>query len=292
MSAAPEPFFFGIPLIARAAARDWARVDWLLARTLDSLRAQTDRDFTVLLAAHEAPPCWARVAGDPRFELLEADWPSAAPSAANDDGGCKKWRIKEAVTARGGGLLMFLDADDWLASGLVAEARRAIGPDQVGAVLGAGLALDLPSLRVASFPLGPAYDGPFHGLCGSSTIARVVAGDAEPIGRDPHAVLGSHHEWPARAAALGVALATLRTPGLYMMGTGQNHSETDGPFTAWRRAVTAWVRAEGRPLAAAEAAAFGQDWAALQAVAGGERAPGVARAIRDGAPRAAAEIPG
>ena len=254
-----ERFVFGIPLIARAVAADWALVDRLLGLTLRSVLAQEDGDFRLVLVAHDRPDSWDAVAGDRRFELVLADWTPEPPNAANDDGGAKKWLAKERVRALGGGLLMFLDADDWLPRDLVARARAAVTPRHVGGVVGQGVALDWASGRVARFPLPGPFAGPFHSLCGSSTVARIDPAGADELARDPHLVLGSHHQWPERAAALGVALAAIDAAGLYMIGTGQNHSERESPVADWRRAITEAVRAGGVPLDAATAARFGQE---------------------------------
>lgn len=258
-----EPFVFGIPLIARAVAADWALVDRLLALTLRSVVAQDDDDFQVVLAAHDRPGAWDAVADDPRFTLVLADWTPEPPNAPNDDGGRKKWLVKERVRAIGGGLLMFLDADDWVPCDLVAQARAAVTRSHVGGVVSDGVALDWRSGRVARFPLPGPFAGAFHELCGSSTVARVVPDGADELARDPHLVLGSHHQWPARAAELGVALAAIETAGLYMIGTGQNHSEHQSPVADWRRGITEAVRAEGVLLDAATAARFGQDGVGL-----------------------------
>jgi hypothetical protein len=256
-----ESFTFGVPLIARAVAADWEQVDRLLALTLRSVLAQHDADFRLVLAAHDRPAAWDAVADDRRFELVLADWTPQPPNAPNDDGGAKKWLVKERVRGGGGGLLMFLDADDWVPRDLVARARAAVTPAHVGGVVSRGLALDWQSRRVARFPLpGGLFAGPFHSLCGSSTVARVVPGGADELARDPHLVLGSHHQWPERAAELGVALARIEADGLYMIGTGQNHSEHQSPVADWRRAITDAVRTEGVPLDAATAARFGQEW--------------------------------
>jgi hypothetical protein len=259
-----EPFIFGIPLIARAACDDWATVEHLLDLTLRSVLAQTDGDFRVILAAHDRPACWRRVEHDPRFTRLEADWPIAAPTAANDDGGRKKWLIKQAVREGGGGLLMFLDADDWVSRDLVRAARATITPGDVGAIITDGVALDYATLRAAAFPLGDTFAGGFHELCGSCTIGRVVPDSDDPLLRDPHTALGSHHEWATGAERQGVSLARLPVGGVYMVGTGQNHSERQGPFAAWRRAVTESVRRDGTPVDPAMAETFGQDVAALR----------------------------
>ena len=259
-----ERFVFGIPLVARAVAGDWALVDRLLELTLRSVLAQTDGDFRVLLAAHDEPASWKPVSRDPRFELLRADWTPEPPNAANDDGGAKKWLIKRRVRELGGGLLMFLDADDWVARDLVAVARGAMTPDHVGEIVAHGIALDFATMRVAPFPVPGAGDFPFHALCGSSTIGRVVPGSADPFEADPHLALGSHDEWEERARGAGRTLARLETRGAYLVGTTQNHSETDGPFARWRREITEAVRRHGAPLDARMARSFGQELAELR----------------------------
>lgn len=255
-----EPFFFGIPLIARAAAGDWPLVEHLFGLTLRSILAQDDGDVRVLLAAHDPPDPWTSLAGDPRFTFLQADWPPEQPTVANDDGGRKKWLIKQRVRDEGGGLLMFLDADDWVANDVVRRARETIGPQHVGGVIGSGVALDYQSGRSMPFPIPGTTDAAFHRLCGSSTIARVVTDTSDPLLLDPHAALGSHHEWPDSAARIGVPLAWLDTSGTYLIGTGQNHSERAGPFAQWRREITQVVRTYGRPMDEGLARRFGQDF--------------------------------
>ena len=251
-----ESFFFGIPLIARAVAGDWQVVDHLLGMTLRSVLAQGDGDVCVLLAAHDVPESWLAVAGDPRFTLLRADWPPEPPTPANDDGGRKKWLVKRRVREEGG-VLMFLDADDRVATDVVARARAALGPHHVGALVGAGHALDYSSGRTLPFPIGGGFGQAFHELCGSSTVARVVPGAPDLLRSDPHAALGSHHEWAGAAARRGVALARLDTVGAYLIGTGANHSERESPVAAWRRRITDEVCRRGEPLTASLAGRFG-----------------------------------
>ena len=251
-----ERFFFGIPLIARDACDDWTLVDRLLALTLRSVLAQTDGDFRVVLAGHDRPPCWAALA-DGRFTFLEADWPVTAPTLANDDGGAKKWRIDAHVRGAGGGLLMYLDADDWVDRDLVRVARERIGPDEVGGLVGSGYALDWRSGRAAAVPLGHGFDNPFHELCGSSTVARIEPASDDPIRRDPHEALGWHAGWDRVAAELGVPLASLPVAGVYVVGTDRSHSERQGPHATWRRGFAAAVRATGTPLAAERWRQFG-----------------------------------
>lgn len=253
-----EPFFFGVPLLARRMSRDWPLTEHLFGLMLRSLLAQTDPDFRMFLAAHDVPESWSRVARDARFTLVKADWAPGSVTAANDDGGMKKWLIKQAVRGSGGGLLMFVDADDWVPRGLVQAARATIGREDVGAIVAEGVALDYASLCVAPLPIGGGFDQHFAELCGSCTIARLAPMDDLPLRYDPHGVLGSHHRWEEAAAAAGIPLRRLPVQGLYMMGTGLNHSETEGPFTSWRRALTARVRSIGTPVADDLLADYGQ----------------------------------
>ena len=261
-----ERFVFGVPLIARAAAEDWDRVAGLLELTLGSVLAQTDAYFELVLAGHDLPATWtALVAGDPRFRFLRAGWDPERPTGRNDDGGCKKWMISEHVRRGGGGLLMFLDADDLVDRRTVRTARRGIGRTQIGGVIGDGIVLDLATLRFVRLPDTRVYDGPFLELCGSSTIGRIEPQSPDPALRDPHATLGSHHRWPEAAAAMGARLAQLPLVGAYLVNTGQNHSEVHGPHAAWRRELTAAVQRVGKPIDRATAAALGLELELLRA---------------------------
>lgn len=254
---AAERFVFGIPLIAESRAGDWDRVDALLGLTLRSLLGQSDGDFEVLLAGHDLPPAWALTAGDPRFRFLAASHRPDVPTDRNDDAGIKKWAIKEEVAGSGGGLLMYLDADDLVDRRMVEVARARIGREAVGAVVGKGAIVDFTSLRVVSLPDPRVYGGPFHELCGSSTVGRIDPSSSNPAQRDPFDFLGSHHVWPAQAEANGLGLAWLDVWGAYFVNTSQNHSETYGPHAAWRRELNAALAREGEPFGSELAERFG-----------------------------------
>ena len=205
---------------------------------------------------------------DPRVALLRVDWPVTPPGPHNDDSGRKKHWLSDVVVARGGGFLMMLDADDWVDRDLVAAARATIGPDQVGALVERGLAVDFATLRAAPLP-HPALEGlPFHRFCGSCGVALIRPGEDPEIRRDPFAVLRSHHRWVEVAAEHGAGLARLPVSGAYLVNTGENHSDIHGPYADWRRGFVARVNAVGAPLDAAGAARFGQDLPALRAAAG------------------------
>jgi hypothetical protein len=238
-------FTFCIPLMPRAAARDWQLVEALLGLTLASVRAQTDRNFRVIIAGHDRPRC---IPADDRFMFLKSDWPAEAPDSRNCDAGRKKYALKEAVLQEGGGLLMYLDADDWIDARLVETARRAIGPEHVGGIVDTGFAIDFRNLTVTPLPHPRVFAGGFHRLCGSSVVARMRPQDSDAFRRDPWSMIVSHHEWIEAARAQEAAVARLPVAGGYLINTSENHSELYGPYAEWRRGIRR-SRGSGGPAA-------------------------------------------
>lgn len=288
-----ETFTFGVPLIARACATSWSRISDLLELTLRSVLAQTDGDFRLLLAGHDEPESWKDLTrGDSRFRFLQAGWRPEAPTSRNDDGGRKKWLIKDHVRQSCGGLLMYLDADDLLDRRLVELARAMIPRDHVGAVVGQGVLIDFATLRAVRLPHARVFDGDFYRLCGSSTIGRVEPTSRDPLRRDPHGGLGSHHQWPEAAQRSGVALTKLPLWGAYFVNTSENHSELHGPFARWRRTLNEAVAVEGAPVDRELASRFGLDLDLLVARSGIHAPPAspAAPERRRTAPRARAVL--
>jgi Glycosyl transferase family 2 len=252
--AVSEPFTFGIPLIARSASRDWPLVEALLALTVTSVRRQTDQNFHIVIAGHDRP----RLPSDSaQVTFVKADWSAEPVRPDNLDSGRKKHAINQLVRESGGGLLMFLDADDWVDMHLVETARAMIGPDHIGGVIDAGFATDFRNLRAAAIPHPGIFDGEFHRVCGSSTVARIRPGDPDPLRRDPCGVLHEHYRWIEAARERGAKLVRLTVSGNYVINTSENHSETYGPYVEWRRGFTRAVNCEGNAIDDAFLARFG-----------------------------------
>ncbi len=237
-----EPFIFGIPLIARSAAADWRLVERLLALTLRSLAGQGDHDFRVIVAGHDRPVTEAAVP----FDFLRADWPVAAVRADNLDRGRKVQAINEVVLAGGGGLLMILDADDWVDTRLVATVRATIAPGEIGAVIEDGFAIDLRSGRALPIP-NEVFADDFDRLCGSSVVARIDPRGRDALHRDPYAVLHEHYRFAQLAREHGATCRRLDVAGAYVVNTRANHSEVHGPFAEWRRGFNEAVARDGFP---------------------------------------------
>lgn len=258
-----EPFTFGIAVMARATARDWARVRRLLALTVRSARAASDRDTRVLVAGHE--PAEADV------ESLVADWPAPGRrdfQAQMDDAGRKQRLVQARVLEAGGGLLMLLDADDWVETGFVSAARAAVRPDRVGGVVERGALVDARTRRAATAPDPRIFDGPFHRMCGSSGVFRLRPEAADPFRRNPLRELRVHSRWAEEARARGAELAPIAAEAAYLVNTGENNSETIGPHAGWKVGVVNEVNRLGRAMDAADAARWGLSLSDIEALDG------------------------
>lgn len=248
-----EPFTFGIALVSRRSAGDWDRVQDLLDLTLASLQGQTEQDFKVVIAGHERP----RLPDDPRISFLAADWPDEAPDPRNADSGRKHHAISEHVLHAGGGLLMFVDADDWVDVCTVEAARRMIPPQCAGGLVESGLVIDFRTLRSAAVPHPLIFDDAYHRICGSGGIIRVNAGANDDLRRNPYLTLRPHNSWVEHAEAAGLALTRLPLLGSYVINHSENHSEVHGSHVQWRAEMTRAVNRQGGVLSHGLAARFG-----------------------------------
>ena len=255
-------FTFAIALTPRANTGDWELTQMLLDLTLASLGAQTASDFRVLIAGHERP----RLPADPRVEFLAVPWPVEPTGPHNDDSGRKKHWLCERVLERGGGLVMFVDADDWVDRRMVEVARGRLADGRAhGGVVTRGHAVDLATLRASPIP-APGVFGQLHRVCGSTTVVVLRPEAAEAAERDPFSVLRSHHAWLERGPELGLRLEELSAGVAYVIGTSINHSDRHGPYSDWFRGFRAAVDTLGGPLEPKVAALYGLELAQLTPV--------------------------
>jgi hypothetical protein len=250
----PVPFTFAIPLLPRACARNWELIEHLLELTMASAFAQTDQRFRVVVAGHDRPQ---GLPDDRRVEFFQAHWPFEAVRMDNLDRGRKTSAVNGQVLASGGGLLMVLDADDWVDTRLVETARATIGPDHVAGVIETGFAADFHSLRIAPVPHPHVFDREFHRICGSSAVIRLRPNDPDPVRRDPYRLLHEHYRLVDIASEHGLGTARLPVSGCYVINTSDNHSEVHGPYAEWRTRFNQAVNRSGRPIEQALASRFG-----------------------------------
>lgn len=103
---------FVTSLRARALAKDWIHITWLLERCLDSVLAQSSPSFRVYVACHERPE--AKQANDPRLRFISMDLPIPKRTFEDMliDKVLKISKGAEVAVKDGCDFLMYFDADD------------------------------------------------------------------------------------------------------------------------------------------------------------------------------------
>lgn len=187
----PNQVIFGVPLISRAKAEDWAWTTHQFNATLGSLFRQTVPAFRVIVALWDEPDISVQV--DERLELLRI--PDVEPAPGDRHKMRRNIRTKRHAIARrarelGGGYLMFVDADDLIRPDLVSFLRNY--PHPSGYVMAEGYVLNASTGEIAPYPM-PGYEKwTFDYICGTSNILRfspdeLPAGDL-PAEDDPDSV--------------------------------------------------------------------------------------------------------
>ncbi len=224
-------FFFGSPLRARAASRDWGRVSALFESALRSMLNQRTRDIDVIVACHDVPE--VEGARDARVTFLVSH--EKVPATFDEqmrDKHIKRRMIAAELRRRGGGYLMAVDADDLVSNRVAQFVQLDLNPN--GYIIDSGYELDFASGRVRVSPR-------FNRFCGSSGIFRFAPEDL-PRSLDDTAEtvsdqFGNHTQWPAVAKSLGRPLAILPFRGaMYVTNSGENHSALSGNV-GWRRTL-------------------------------------------------------
>lgn len=221
-------FTFAIPLIGRAAARDWSKVQANLANTLKTLLAQTDPRVDILLAGTDRPNS---LPDDPRVSWIEvAGGGVASWRDALEDAGRKRQFAAWECGRRGGGYLMFVDADDIVSRHLVAYVRQTRHPH--GYVLRSGYVLRVADRSLSR--IGPDDQGrlDFSQVCGTSVIINLSPKDFGDIGnssptRYQRLFRDGHVGFVAALAEEGLKAYEIPFPAaVYVTQTGDNISVT------------------------------------------------------------------
>ncbi len=227
-----EPFLFAIPLVAKEVARDWQRVCSLLQCTLNSILAQTDKNFSVVLVCHDVPDI--PQLSDPRVIILHAASPLPRnPSEQMYDKGFKKRLAFSYLNKMGGGWVMLVDADDLVSKHLVSYVRK-INP-KYGLLIDRGLEFDCVSKKISK-----AFK--FNRLCGSSAIFRFSISELPSEVDQQEMTLSDHFEshrlWREKSIELNRPFDFVNFfAAIYTINNLQNHSAFSGPAGWKRRAI-------------------------------------------------------
>lgn len=214
----PTPFWFIIPLRAKSASKDWARVCRLLRDTVRSALAQSDPNFRVIVACHDLPDLGD--IEDDRLIVLQGDFP--APQSLLEqayDKRAKKRLAAIEIRRQGGGYIMLLDSDDFVSHRLVEYVLQDEERDGY------------------FFPDGYEYFAQdevirpvrnFYRLCGSCYIVH-YAPEQLPATADepdtPFDAFKNHRLILETASELGLDLKPVPFPGaVYLRENGENHS--------------------------------------------------------------------
>lgn len=223
--------YFAIPLKPRRFAADWERTGRLFRSTLRSVLRQTDPRFRVVVAYTDPPddPC-----DDPRVEFIYSPCFETDPRRGVRDKRDKILAIGRHVRRRGGGRLMFVDADDLVSRRLAAFLNRS--PHADGFVARFGLEYDDRTGRLRFAPR-------FWSICGSSIALRLQANElpnGAPGEERRHFLSRSHHLWAGARRAAGRRIRCFPfAPAIYRIHTGENLSLLARGHHGWKRA---WLR--------------------------------------------------
>lgn len=176
-SSEPQTVYFGIPLKARSAARNW---EWTVRdfnRTLASIYNQTNSNFRVLVGCHEQPD--VLVPTDTRLEFLYLDAPPPEPGADKfrqlDDRKSKIWLCGQRMKSLGGSWFMSIDADDLVSGRLVEFVLN--NPAADGYIAEHGYLLDVQTMTVRQVPDDKVFRDPIHQLTGSCAVVKFDRSD-------------------------------------------------------------------------------------------------------------------
>lgn len=234
--------YFGIPLRAKKASKDWDKTTQLFNRTLHSVYRQTNPDFKIYVACHDIPSLTDNY--DDRVEFLISDTP--IPGSSREmilDKGWKISMISEKIRGGGGGYSMMVDADD-LVSNRIAQ-WAADHPGKTGFISRYGYIHNDGSsyMKKVLFP---------YRICGSCAIVNYSVEDlpdAMPKDlwdntlKEKWIVRMSHRKIPDYLASIGRPLENIPFPTtVYVYNTGDNHSILYGKGLSKKRKLEILIR--------------------------------------------------
>jgi hypothetical protein len=230
MSKTPAKLTFGIPLRATNDLAERERLWRVLTATIRSVYNQTDPAFRLVVACNRVPDLDVDI--DDRLEFVIMDHqPAVSYLEGNIDAGAKRWQIAHNFVNQGGGYLMFLDADDLVSKRLVEFVGQTRHP--WGYIFEHGYALDAELNRVLPLPRPGSNDVPFHQICGSSTVVRLLPEDFINKGDQPtrysRLFRAGHTSVAAVSAEEGRDLLPLPFAGaVYVVGASITQSKIRG----------------------------------------------------------------
>lgn len=228
--AAAQTVFFGIPLKARATAKNW---DWTVRdfnRTLASIYNQTNQNFRVLVGCHDIPELL--IPTDERLQFLQMNAPPPEPGAEVTrffhDRKSKLWLAGQRMKVLGGQWFMSIDADDLISSRLVDLVLN--NQNTNGYIATHGYLLDAQIMTILHVPDNRVYGAPLHQFTGSCAVVKFDPSDipdksAIDYGSRFMHYQGDHRLYLKHSVDEGRPLTLFPFPAIvYVLNTGENVS--------------------------------------------------------------------
>ncbi len=232
----PDTVTFGIPLMGRSAAQDWARIEHSLSATIGSIYNQTDPNFRIIVACTDVPTL--NIETDARLEFIACEQlPAVDHVVFISDAIRKRFRIAQRLRQLGGGYLMLADADDLVSRNLVAYVRKTAHPH--GHLVSHGYMFDATRGWLAPFPFAETerFDLESH-TCAVFNLApdELPASDDDRDNRFTYLMHQGHPAFKARAEREGRPLLDIPfRAAVYVRNTGENVSTREAATTAHGR---------------------------------------------------------
>ncbi len=217
---------FCTPLMGRHMAQDWGAISAGLSRTIDTLLAQTDPNWRLLITSQDMPD---PLCDDPRIAFLRYESPVNRPDQL-----AKGVHMMADLPRRLAGqdaYMHALDADDLMHPDLVAFIRRDNNCrgywHRDGGMIDARTGL---IARCGERTLRYPTSRPFLNHCGSSAAVYVdFRGPRRSEEMAGRFYMGSHRNFRITARAHGITLDAIPFPAaLYVMNTGENMRDKRG----------------------------------------------------------------
>jgi hypothetical protein len=216
--------FFSLSLAGKDNQVVWEKRCSSLGHTLRSILNQTDSRFRIIIVGHEYPEIAEM--NDRRIKFISCSFDKPKDRAGSFLDKRRKRIISGRYIARkGGGYVVWMDADDLVSKNLVRYMRRKTDPN--GYIFQNGYLLDFPSMIIA--PIPGAWKKTFDQCCGS---CAAIYFSREDIGESYSEAIASyygrfvqHAKWQQVADNEGRPLHPVPFPAvIYVLNTAHNLS--------------------------------------------------------------------
>lgn len=227
--------YFGIPLRSKFSSINWEKVCLLFNHTLWSVYNQTNPDFKIIVACHEIPGLIKQY--DDRVEFIRVDIPFPKDLYEQMcDKGYKVHTIAKHIRDLGGGFTMIVDADDLISNQIVNFIESHID-NQFGWYIKTGYILYLDRMLLKYAPKFPSGSNCIINYT-PDLLPDSMEGAWRPSNESNEYIITKGHSTKIKKTACAKINRPIRPlpfrAGVYVLGTGDNHSTLNGSRSFYR----------------------------------------------------------